>query len=256
MIDRFFTRVDPLHLGSREPGSRDRGDLSLSGLLRDLTPARRVSLRSWTASTHAPSVGLRTPSWDRPSRISECAARRRLWRLLAGAQWADELRVTDRQKSPNETGVRSFTLAAVLGVAIIVAGIAAGVGVHSPEVIGAACAGGVGAGAGGRSSSSAAQEVGYVPRRHSGRVPREQAKGRQRENHPGDTVRTVTRDEAIRVGFFALTNWHRPDHGPRCVCIEGEQLGAQSAAMVDALAAEGAGLTTTRDRAKGRRAPR
>jgi hypothetical protein len=29
------------------------------------------------------------------------------------------------------------------------------------------------------------------------------------------------------------------DHGGRCVCLEGEQFGAQVAAVVDALAAEG-----------------
>ena len=49
----------------------------------------------------------------------------------------------------------------------------------------------------------------------------------------------MTRDEAIRVGIFTLADWHRRDHGQRCVCLEGEQLGAQTAAMVDALAAEG-----------------
>jgi hypothetical protein len=49
----------------------------------------------------------------------------------------------------------------------------------------------------------------------------------------------MTRDEAIRVGIFTLSDWHRRDHGERCVCLEGEQLGAQSAAVVDALAAEG-----------------
>ena len=55
----------------------------------------------------------------------------------------------------------------------------------------------------------------------------------------GDTLRTMTRDEAIRVGVFTLADWHRRDHGNRCVCLEGEQFGAQSAALVDALAAEG-----------------
>jgi hypothetical protein len=49
----------------------------------------------------------------------------------------------------------------------------------------------------------------------------------------------MTRDEAIRVGIFTLASWHRHDHGERCVCLEGEQFGAQSAALVDALAAEG-----------------
>jgi hypothetical protein len=49
----------------------------------------------------------------------------------------------------------------------------------------------------------------------------------------------MTRDEAIRVGIFTLADWHRRDRGDRCVCLEGEQLGAQSAAMVDALAAKG-----------------
>jgi hypothetical protein len=49
----------------------------------------------------------------------------------------------------------------------------------------------------------------------------------------------MTRDEAIRVGIFTLAEWHRRDHGEQCVCLEGEQLGAQSAAVVDALASEG-----------------
>ncbi|HVA10187.1 MAG TPA: hypothetical protein VNG12_26015 [Acidimicrobiales bacterium] len=49
----------------------------------------------------------------------------------------------------------------------------------------------------------------------------------------------MTRDEAIRVGVFTLAAWHRRDHGERCVCLESEQFGSQSAAMVDALAAEG-----------------
>jgi hypothetical protein len=49
----------------------------------------------------------------------------------------------------------------------------------------------------------------------------------------------MTRDDAIRVGIFTLADWHRHDHGERCVCLEGEQFGAQSAALVDALAAEG-----------------
>jgi hypothetical protein len=49
----------------------------------------------------------------------------------------------------------------------------------------------------------------------------------------------MTRDEAIRVGILTLADWHRRDHRDHCVCLEGEQLGAQSAAVVDALAAEG-----------------
>jgi hypothetical protein len=49
----------------------------------------------------------------------------------------------------------------------------------------------------------------------------------------------MTRDEAIRVGIFTLADWHRRDHGERCVCLEGEQLEAQSAALIDALVAEG-----------------
>jgi hypothetical protein len=49
----------------------------------------------------------------------------------------------------------------------------------------------------------------------------------------------MTREEAIRVGVFTLADWHRRDHGQRCVCLEAEQLGAQSAAFIDALAAEG-----------------
>jgi hypothetical protein len=49
----------------------------------------------------------------------------------------------------------------------------------------------------------------------------------------------MTRDEATRIGVFTLADWHRKDHGQRCVCLEGEQFGAQSAALVDALAAQG-----------------
>jgi hypothetical protein len=49
----------------------------------------------------------------------------------------------------------------------------------------------------------------------------------------------MTRDEAIRTGIFTLAGWHKSDHGDRCVCLEAEQLGAQVAAVVDALAAGG-----------------
>ena len=52
----------------------------------------------------------------------------------------------------------------------------------------------------------------------------------------------VNRDDAIRVGVMALAAWHRQDHGDRCVCEEGEQFGAQAAAVVDALIAEGVPL--------------
>jgi hypothetical protein len=52
-------------------------------------------------------------------------------------------------------------------------------------------------------------------------------------------VNAMTRDEAIGVGIFTSSDWHRRDHGERCVCLEAEQLGAQAAAVVDALAAEG-----------------
>ena len=51
--------------------------------------------------------------------------------------------------------------------------------------------------------------------------------------------RLVTRDEAIRIGVFTLGRWHRSDHGDRCVCLEGEQFGAQSGAVIDALVVEG-----------------
>jgi hypothetical protein len=54
-----------------------------------------------------------------------------------------------------------------------------------------------------------------------------------------DTVWVMTRDQAIRIGVFTLAEWHRRDHGERCVCIEGERFGAQSAAVIDALASEG-----------------
>jgi hypothetical protein len=49
----------------------------------------------------------------------------------------------------------------------------------------------------------------------------------------------MTRDEAIRVGIFTLSDWHRRDHGDGCRCLEGEKFGYQAAAVVDALAAEG-----------------
>jgi hypothetical protein len=51
--------------------------------------------------------------------------------------------------------------------------------------------------------------------------------------------RTMTRAEAIQTGIFALSRWHHNDHGDRCVCLEAEQFGAQVAAVIDALAAEG-----------------
>ena len=49
----------------------------------------------------------------------------------------------------------------------------------------------------------------------------------------------MTRDDAIRVGIFALAAWHRQDHAEQCICLEGEQFGAQMAAVVYALAAVG-----------------
>jgi hypothetical protein len=49
----------------------------------------------------------------------------------------------------------------------------------------------------------------------------------------------MTRDEAIRAGISTLAQWHRQDHGDRCVCTEEEQLGDQSVAIMDALIAEG-----------------
>jgi hypothetical protein len=49
----------------------------------------------------------------------------------------------------------------------------------------------------------------------------------------------MTRDEAIRTGVFTLAGSHRRNHGDRCICIEAEQFGAQAAALVDALAAQG-----------------
>jgi hypothetical protein len=49
----------------------------------------------------------------------------------------------------------------------------------------------------------------------------------------------MTRDEAIRVGIRTLAQWHRQDHGDKCVCAEAEQFGAQAAAVIDALAAGG-----------------
>jgi hypothetical protein len=33
----------------------------------------------------------------------------------------------------------------------------------------------------------------------------------------------MTRDDAIRTAIFTLADWHRRDHGERCVCLEGEQ---------------------------------
>jgi hypothetical protein len=49
----------------------------------------------------------------------------------------------------------------------------------------------------------------------------------------------MTRDEAIRTGIYSLARWHRSDHGNRCLCVEAEQFGAQAAAVIDALTAEG-----------------
>jgi hypothetical protein len=45
-------------------------------------------------------------------------------------------------------------------------------------------------------------------------------------------------DEAMRVGI-SLADWHRRDHGLRCVCPEGEQIGPRSFVVVDALAVAG-----------------
>jgi len=52
----------------------------------------------------------------------------------------------------------------------------------------------------------------------------------------------MTRDDAIRTAIFTLARWHRSDHGDRCICLEAEQFGAQAAALVDALAADGMGF--------------
>lgn len=49
----------------------------------------------------------------------------------------------------------------------------------------------------------------------------------------------MTRDDAIRTIVLTLADWHRSDHGARCVCIEGEQFAYQAAAVVDALTAQG-----------------
>ena len=62
--------------------------------------------------------------------------------------------------------------------------------------------------------------------------------------NPSDYPRDMTRDEAIRVGIFALAKWHRHDHGDQCICLEGEQFGVQSAAVIDALIAEGTEFDT------------
>jgi hypothetical protein len=53
------------------------------------------------------------------------------------------------------------------------------------------------------------------------------------------TVRTVTREEAIQTGIFAVARWHLEDHGDSCRCLEGEKFGFQAAALIDAVAAEG-----------------
>ncbi len=49
----------------------------------------------------------------------------------------------------------------------------------------------------------------------------------------------MTRDEAIRIGAVALAKGHAHEHGERCVCPEGGRLGARSAAVIDALIADG-----------------
>jgi hypothetical protein len=56
----------------------------------------------------------------------------------------------------------------------------------------------------------------------------------------------VTRDEAIRIGIAALAKGHAHDHGERCVCAEGERLGVRSAAVIDALIADGVTFDHTR----------
>jgi hypothetical protein len=65
----------------------------------------------------------------------------------------------------------------------------------------------------------------------------------------------MTREEAIRVGVFTLADWHRRDHGQRCVCLEAEQFGAQSAALIDPLAAQGVPLLRRRFSGPTRPAP-
>jgi hypothetical protein len=49
----------------------------------------------------------------------------------------------------------------------------------------------------------------------------------------------MTRDEAIRIGISALARRHVQDHGERCVCTDGDRFGARSAAVIDALIADG-----------------
>ncbi len=54
------------------------------------------------------------------------------------------------------------------------------------------------------------------------------------------TESEVTRDEAVQVGVESLAAWHDREHGLRCTCAEGERIGYQAEAVVDALTAEGA----------------
>lgn len=49
----------------------------------------------------------------------------------------------------------------------------------------------------------------------------------------------MTREHAIQVAITALATWHDRDHGDRCHCIEGEQFGAQAAAVMNGLVAAG-----------------
>jgi hypothetical protein len=54
----------------------------------------------------------------------------------------------------------------------------------------------------------------------------------------------MTRDEAIRIGISALAEGHAHDHGERCICPEGERLEVRSAAVIDALIADGVTFDT------------
>lgn len=49
----------------------------------------------------------------------------------------------------------------------------------------------------------------------------------------------MTRETATQLTVEALAMWHDRDHGPRCICIEGEQFGAQASAVMNALVANG-----------------
>ena len=64
----------------------------------------------------------------------------------------------------------------------------------------------------------------------------------------------MTRDEAIQIGIESLAKWHVHDHGDGCACAESKQFKSRSAAVIDALIADGIMLMGTNHREDARTA--